>query len=164
MWGWNIRNWIKQYVPPFLRGDIHLSWIYALLKPVESLYSDLLSFRSDILDKISYNGQTIVLETLLNRRFDNLNRIRIITESDLMPVNYIYTAGENQPLFIKTLLEGGSTLIFTVGEYMVGFEFVVIVPVGLLTTAEEIRLKSTVNFYRIAGKRPLFKYTNGITF
>lgn len=163
---WQIRNWIKQMLPPMVRGENTIAWLYSLLKPIETLYGYLVTFRLTILNKMSYNGQTIILRTLLNELYDStLKRIFIITENDLLPDNYIYTAPENtQPLYIFTKTENTPTYIYTALEYINGFEFLVKVPTGILTAAQEIRLKATVNYYRIAGKRPKFIYDNGTEF
>jgi hypothetical protein len=67
------RNLPPEYAKPKI-----IELIYAWLGGIRALFTTLKTTQSDIKEYLKYNSQTIVLEALLNEKFDSsLGRIRI---------------------------------------------------------------------------------------
>jgi hypothetical protein len=162
---WDIVAWVKLVIAPVINKSLMNKWLNALLVPVQDLHTDFLLYRLAILRKIKVNSQTCVLETLLNELFDaSAKRIYIITVSDHLRPLTIYTDAENRPVYIRTKAENIPTFIYTWIELNLAYHFMVIVPVGILTSAQERQIKAFTNYYRLASKKPIFKYDNNVTF
>lgn len=162
---WNIDNWLNQYLPPFKKQLNRVKWLRALLKPIKTLHTSLLTYRSEINRKARINGQTIVLENYLNDLFDSSDRrIYIETTSDLNLPVYSYLKSEGKPVFFYTAAESKPVYFRSSTEIPSSYQFEVVIPVGVLTSAEEVRLKGIVNYYRLAGCKPLFKRSDNTLF
>src|SRR5580704_12272304 len=93
---WNIGNWQQNELPEIPRTEQNNDWLSALLSPLAAKYAWFLTFIDTLRQQMRYNGQTIVLENLLNDLFDaTLRRIVIVTASDILPPVYLYTKAEN---------------------------------------------------------------------
>lgn len=168
---WNIDTWANNETPAEKRFDPLLSVQKVILKPVKYLYALFLPYRAEMLKKLRYNSQQIVLENLLNDMFDNtLRRIRVYTTYDVIKPPYVYNKAENQPLYVhnQTEYDADATLpvyyAYNVPELGILYDFVVECAAGSLTANQEVRLKAVVNYYRLASKRPLFIYDDQTTF
>lgn len=168
MYDWNIDEWGKQEVYEEWRGDsLLVSIVRVLLKPFKTLYAVFIGYREETLRKMVYNSQVIVLENMLNDFFDsNLRRIRIITTYDVLESVHIYTVVEEEPLYVYTEADYNSNpalqrvYLYTTSELGVLYDFIVEAAPGSLTNEQIIRLKSLVNYYRFAGKKPFYRYSN----
>lgn len=162
---WNIPSFVEQNIPSFLREDPLLSYVKALLYPIEQAYAGFLSYRVYINKKVKYNGQTIILENLLNDTFDGtLRQIRIINEVREIQNLYIGRHSENKRVYIGRYIESHIQYIGRYAETNVrSYDFIVLVT-DTLTLEQELQLKAIVNYYRMAGTRPLFKYVSGTIF
>lgn len=141
------------------------TYIQVLLTPLERIYLMFMSARVDANKKARYNGQTIILENLLNDMFDAfLRNIRIINQIGTNTNIYIGNAHENQRIYVGNYIEAERVYI---GNYAESnrFNYTFIVEVtDPLTPEAEIQLKAVVNYYRAAGTKPLFKYASGTIF
>lgn len=165
IFNWNINDWIVQYAPQLHNKADHQAWIQVLLSAIKTAYNNFIAYRADTNKRLRYNSQQIVLSNLLNDMFDLVNRgIYIETQSDLRPIVYLFVKADNKPIYLHTKAENKPFYLYTKAEYSGQYDFIVTVPAGILTAADEIRLKATVKTYKHGAKRPLFKYTNGNTF
>jgi hypothetical protein len=151
---WNIREWMQQILPPRLKDKPKAeAWFYIHLKPVQTLFEQLIDYRTETNKKLRYNSQTIVLESLLNDKFDQDQRsIYIVTESDILPENYLFQDGSPEPpLYLFTDADDTDEVwIYTDEEYEQNYDFVVYLRDDLVYDAAQ--LVSTVNYYKLAGK------------
>lgn len=162
---WNITAWVGQMIPRFLnKGNLYL-FVKDLLVPLETVYQEFLEYRIAIDKTLQYNGQTIILENLLNDIFDStLRRIRIINQIHDEEGLFIARAAENQIVYIGRKIDNEPTYIGRYNENsIIAYDFIVLVD-GHLSPELEVRLKSIVNYYKMAGTSPLFKYTDEIIF
>jgi len=165
LFSFNIDEFIRQLLPPFLRKEKLIDWHRAMLHPLKKLYGLFKAYRQGSLKRLRYNGQTIILENLLNDVLDPQNRaIRIITASDVNQPVYIKTPAEQQPVYLSTPVEQQPVYIKTPGEYWVNHDFIVEAADNSLTSAEESRLKALSEKYKLAGMVPRFRYQNGTIF
>ena len=170
-WNWNIDVWAVNETPAEVRKEPWLSFLRSLLKPVKVLYASFLTYRTDTIKKMRYNSQTIVLENLLNDMFDStLRRITVVTTYDIVNPPHLYQSSENNPLYVYTEAEyDAEPLLERVylnqqSELGILYDFIVECAEGSLTSNQETRLKAIVNYYKLAGKKPLFIYDNNETF
>jgi hypothetical protein len=164
---WNINKWIETMIPAPIRKRRIVDYLIALLLPLNSVYIEFKYLRADLKKKMRFNGQVIVLENLLNDRFDGvLRRIKIVTSFDRFRKKYIGQVVENKPLWIGQESENQPQYIGQWIEYQnnTGADFIVEVPDGVYSPSELIMIKELVNYYKIAGKRAKFIYTNGLEF
>lgn len=168
MYDWNINEWGKQEIYEEWRGDsLLVSIVRVLLRPFKTLYTVFVAYREETLRKMTYNSQVIVLENMLNDVFDEtLRRIRVITIYDILQPPYIYTAAEDEPLYVYTAAEYNANpslqrvYLHQNNELGVIYDFIVEAAPGSLTVEQIIRLKSLVNYYKLAGKKPYYRYSN----
>jgi hypothetical protein len=51
------------------RKPIRIAWLKALLKPFETIHSLFLSFTNEKMEEVKYNGQTFIMEKMLQHYF-----------------------------------------------------------------------------------------------
>jgi hypothetical protein len=120
----------------------------------------------EINKRVRFNGQVLVLENILNDNFDDSGRgIRIETNSDTIRRLFIYQYQEQDREFIHQYLESRPLYIFQAEEeFEQTYDFLVIVPDGILSPEEELRIKALTNKWKIDGKRARFIYESGQIF
>jgi pectate lyase len=137
-----------------------------LLSIVKENYDSFINYRQELIGRLRYNGQIIVLENLLNNYFDNTNRgIVIETNNETLSQLFIFKSIEDKAEFLHQKTEDKPLYIFQDSEsFSQTYDFTVIVPDGILNAESESRLKSVTYRYKLAGKRPRFIYQNGTNF
>lgn len=157
------REVFKHLVPLPIRGDKMVSWIGALMAPIQSLNYDFVSWGTDLRYELKFNGQVFSLENRLNDEFDNaLRRIYIDDPSGQQIFTaYVFNEIEKQPplsLYNKAdnIAVLGNVIIRNKPELIVTDDFVVHVPVAILNAANQIQMRAVIDKYRIAGKRYTF--------
>lgn len=145
---------IKRLTPPRWRTQFNLSWYETLLTGIDYSMDNFTTTRDSANRLLSYNGQTIYLELMLNDFFDSsLRRIKI--EHEESEAVYLYLESESQPLFSLYMeSETGGTVqyLYTEGEIssqILDFDFKVIAPISLSGSTNQIR--ANIDKYRLAG-------------
>jgi hypothetical protein len=102
--GYNI-NWLsfgRIFIPWFMRNDKWKGFIDTLLTPIGDDHAAFVATRDRIVYQMSFNGQIIYLEHVLNDRFDSVQRgiyienvnsivgLYIYNKPEIKPKNYIY--------------------------------------------------------------------------
>jgi hypothetical protein len=140
-------------LPVRIRKGTFIAWLKALLAPVKELYNNLLDYRQASLYGLAHNGQVCYLEAALNDVFDPVGRGIIITDGSYTDPLWLAIGLEEAPMWLPMDGEGSPLWLPTDAEVAeMGFDFIVIVPSGLMGAAEEPRLRALVDKYRIAGK------------
>lgn len=127
-------------VPSVLRNTWMVNWLMALISPVITLHSYLLSYQRQSKTEILTNGQVTKLRAYLNLRFDILlKRINIVSlpAEELL---YVYLTIENKPLYMPVFLTSGD-----------GYDFVVEVPVEFQYLEADI--KAVINKFKLPTKK-----------
>ena len=160
IFNWNIDRWLGNEMPPELRDPAqqNYNFLQAMILPVKYLYTNFTTYRIATEKKMRYNGQIIVLENLLNDLFDpTQRRIIIINAADVLSRNFLFLTPENNPQYYYTEAEYRANpnlkrhYLYNVAEYGNRYDFIVQAAAGSLTAAQIVRLKATVNYYRIAS-------------
>jgi hypothetical protein len=154
----------QQLLTPVVAKMSHLEWVRVLLSPISTLNAVFVTYRAELIKRLRYNGQVIILEALLNDIFHPSGReIYIETIDDRLAQLYVFQTSENQDAeHIHQSGEAPPVYIFGAEESIsVGYDFIVWVPDELLSTEEEQRIKAVVRRYKLAGKQAAYRYFNG---
>jgi hypothetical protein len=144
---------VLQMIAPVQRYDWWIDYHNAAVKPLNQLLQDFYDFFNEKKYELSFNGQVIYMEHVLNDQFDPVDRGIYITDSTLLDARFIFTkAEENEETYLKTAAEGGTPFyINTASEYYDDVDFIVNIPSTV--TFDLDQLKYWVNKYRIAPMR-----------
>lgn len=147
-------NYVKQAIPFFYRTVRNEQWVQALLAPLQELNDSFYQTTLETKYEASFTGQVIYLEHLLNDSFDpTLRRIYIDDGSDLILPPFVFNKIEDEPLYIYNKIEGQPFYIYNQIEYSSVDDFIVFVPVALLTGSVEILIDRLVRKYKLAAKK-----------
>lgn len=153
MFSVNFKNIIDQNLPPKTGTDtpITKAWLYSLIQPIIELYAIFSSYRIQALYTLSFTGQVIYLEKLLNDTFNN-GGTEIFIEDGGKIAPFIFNTEENEPdLFIYNTEENEPDFfIYNTEEYPGNIDFIVKVPTALVF--DDNHMKSLINKYKLAGK------------
>lgn len=161
MFNVDFNNIITLLLPPFLRKSKNIAWLKSLVKPLIDLYTLFMAYRVTTVYSLSFTGQVIYLEKLLNDSYNagltgiyiadgsGIARIYFSHKSEGFPKQYLYHKSENQtPLYL-----------YHKSEYNSQNDFIIMVPLSLYTQLQLNNdqglnnMKSLVNLYKLAGKR-----------
>lgn len=143
-------------LPPVLRGEKLQAIVKALIKPLQTLNDEFVIYINDTFYLISFTGQVIYLEKVLNDLYDSsLRRIYIQNGTLLGLPPYIYNVVENRERYIYRKNETNPNQLYlrNIQEYTSSNDFIVFVPSGINTPQLETQIKAIVNRYKLAGKR-----------
>lgn len=144
---WNIENWINKMLPLERKTPINMSWIKALLSPLQTL-QDLFAAKCTDLDfKVKYSAQQKVLGGMLNKLFDPTDkRIYIETISDLVPDVLIDFDDESTDAPLLDFDDESSDgVLLDFDDEEGDYDFNVYVPAAL--AGDEDKIKSWVRLY-----------------
>ena len=144
---------VREYLPPDKREDKEISWLNALLAPLQTLHDDTyLVYRPDVTTRAKNNGQKIIMESVLNSVFgvagpqfiyidntgDNVTPDVFYNESEGIAAVTLYNESEAQPpLYFNNE-----------SELTNNREFVVYVPLAIFNTYGEALIKEEVDRLR----------------
>lgn len=134
-------------LPAFLRKPILVGYVTALIIPVANLYYKWRVFRDDNLYKVHHTGQVCYLRKVLNDKLDPSFRRIYIGDGQRYKRKYLYTNGENKPVFLKTMY------LLEAADYAdTGVDFNVWAPKSIID-GSIYEIIALVNFYKLGGKK-----------
>lgn len=190
---------IRRLLPPWLRQARMLAWLWSLLKSLAELYGtsstlnavrypncpplpapSLLAFREHINLRLSFTGQTLVLERLLNLYYYSLfdpavgpanpgYKIWIDDVVSDLQFIFLFLNYENQPIPLYRCSEypvpppapangnagtPGPQYLSLLAEYASETDFIVWVPASLVF--DELEMRTLINLYKMAGAKYQF--------
>ena len=96
----NIKNLIRQLVPPHRRQPVRLWILGVFLGPLEFLYNRFSVWRDEVRMRINLSSQTRVLEGYLRLKYDATLSIKIVSSEDGLLLVGLESEGDNyQPRF-----------------------------------------------------------------
>ena len=150
----DFKKLIINLLPLFFRRKGIFALIETLSSAMRTIYLMFLSKRDEHNKELAITPQVFSLRKTLNDYFDAGDRSIRIEDAELSERTYIFTEGEQQPLF----LDDDEVYIYTEAELNAAIGFVVIVPESLNNTAEKARLTAMINKYKLAGKQYTIRY------
>jgi len=144
---------MEMILPPLIRQQFAIAYMTAVFSPLNTLQTAFYDFYSEKKYELTWNGQVIMLEHLLNDQFDNIDRGIYIDDAGQTALQYWFTNSEsNEDTFIFTNSEAEDPYyLFTTSEYEADVDFTVYVPSAV--TFDENLMRFYINKYRCAGKR-----------
>jgi hypothetical protein len=157
-YSWDLTRFVTYMLPSFLRKTKQISWLKALLAPMDRLNSELVTFATDTRYALNFTGQVISLERLLNDTFDNSLR-RIYISDGNRQEKFVALTGSNNPPTPEQVIFRSEASSFTGENFAVYsqsdsnqvYDFQVNVPTGLSYNAGQ--LNALMNKYKKAGKK-----------
>lgn len=147
----DFKKLVANLIPTILnKGVIKVLQIFT--SGLRSLHLIFLSMRNDHNKDLAVTPQVFSIRKTLNDYFDAGDRSIRIEDSDLHPRTYVFTEGEEHPIFL------GERPIFTSDELRFATGFVVIAPEVLNNVAEDARIKAMINKYKLAGTKYTIRY------
>ncbi|MGN6568223.1 MAG: hypothetical protein ACTHJ0_09735 [Flavipsychrobacter sp.] len=141
---------VKLLVPKQLRNVKMVSWLTALINPVQYIYNAFMTQRYDNLYIINHSSQVAYMQAVLNDTFDNtLRRIRVVDPTYLDPI-YIYLGNELKPEYVYTDAEAQPVYLYTDKETISNYDFIVQVPAIIIY--DLVYMKALINKFRLASK------------
>ncbi len=126
-----------------------LKALEAFVSPLESTKKSLIEFRSANLRDLSYNGQVISLEKMLNDYFDPKDRRIYIQDGTTRDNVYVHKLDEQEPLFVSDLFIHKDVEYNDSGE-----DFIIVITNAIFLTQQKlIELKALVNRYKLVSMR-----------
>lgn len=140
-------------IPEELRKIKLLSYLKFQFKPVATLWSAVLLYRTDKLREATITGETNRLETALQEKYGNAG-IYIIQPTDYLDAAWIYK--ETEPHFeewdyLESEAHEPTEYDYLETEYDPDYDFIVRVPEILVTMQADMRI--FLKKYIMAGKR-----------
>jgi hypothetical protein len=151
----DLNKLILRFTPVDLIKAKWLALVRVLLVPFATAHAVFLAYRADSNAKAKLNGQTQILENLLNRRVPSGGGlIRIVNSSLRLDAAYLFNSPELQPdTYADNASEGTEGLFLSgVNEGRNLYDFIVQVPASVPPTDRQI-VRALVNQYRLATKR-----------
>lgn len=143
---------INVLLPPVHRLEEIIYYLRASIKPLDELLQNFYSFFDAIEYDLQFNGQVIMLEHLLNDKFDNVDRGIYITDAVNVGNLFLFNKTEdNEQTFLFNSDEEETPTYLKNRAEIQNFDFIVNVPAAV--TFNEDQLKFYVNKYRCFGKR-----------
>lgn len=155
----NYAQYAVQMLPANLRVELMMSYIKAIVVPLEELHAKF----SKLKDSIDYNhySQICYMQSLVNDHFDPLER-RINIKNSILDQGYylFWKQKHNKPVLLHKQENRQPYMIsndFEIGTTNIDFE--IVFPIGyILSESEETRLTNLVNQSKLASKR--YRITN----
>ena len=144
---------IEITLPPFMRGINMLAFIFASIKPLNDIQILFYQFFEAKKYELTFNGQVIYLEHILNDQFDPVLRRIYIDSVESLPNIYLFNSiEENEETYLFNNSAGELGLyLYNNLEYQSDNDFTVYVPIGLVYN--EILMRYYLDKYKLASKQ-----------
>lgn len=145
----------QRLTPWFWRYPVFLSYLNAIMAPLQTDNAIMASFTTLVWNKLQYTGQHLALEELLNDAYDNVSRRIFIDENNVTSQSIdLYKSGETDPSPISLYKSGEANpspiSLYKSTEGTGGFNFTVNIPVSIAYNEDVLR--SQLDFFVLAGK------------
>lgn len=148
----DINKIFRRFMPHFLRKPVMLDYLASAAKAIKDVNINFVALRDAVLLKLSFTGQTIYLEKLLNDNYDPVLRRIYIDNTNIQ--NYIYWRNviESAPPFYLFNDSEVSAPVYlsNYSEVEASIHFIVNIPVAV--TFDPIDVNADVRRYAQAGK------------
>src|SRR5688572_26071210 len=164
---YDLSKLVRRLTPPRWRTPFNLHWYECLLSGINYSQDAFNSYKNQALIEVHYDGTTLMLEKMLNDKFDSVQRRILITHGNEDNV-FLYNESEGEvPTYLFNESESGvtsgysETYIYSEGENSTGLpdgvHFRVIAPASL--SSEELRMKKEIDKLKQAGRQYDVQFT-----
>jgi hypothetical protein len=142
-------------LPVKMRVKAFFGLIRAMIAGLEHVYNMFLSYEREVKYKLIHSSQVWSLEAVLNDEFDTeLRRIKI-EDAEMTTLILLYPDDdeENRPAVLLQDDNTGAWLIHPDHIYQIGeYDFTAVMP-GAYSEDALKRVRSLIDYYKLAGKR-----------
>lgn len=149
---WVYINTTKLYrwlLPRLIRQPKVKAFIDAIMVSFDNLYISFYKKRLSDLYFIEINGQVTKLEKMLNDKYDYELRRIYISDADYTQLSYLYTDGEDRPLFIDDTIATYINQDSEIGYGSTAFN----INIADAIDFNENELRGLVDLYKLVGKQ-----------
>lgn len=152
---------IQLLLPPFLRKSKNIEWLKALVKPLIDVYTIFTTYRSSTIYSLSFTGQVIYLEKLLNDTYNSGLTGIYIKDDNLMSVPFIFNKSEGVVnVYLYNFSESATPFyLYNQSAFISQNDFIVMVPAVIYSTLQQNNnqglnnMTALIKLYKLAGKR-----------
>lgn len=150
----NWRTQITKLLPPEMRSVSIIDYLTSLLWGLQTQMTANASWEEEVRRRALYNGRKMVLQDALNTIFSQpANTIIVETSQSVAVALFLYNESEGIDVFSFNESESNPPIyLYNEAELTDGFNFLVKVPVGILTAELERQIRAEVDKYKVAGK------------
>lgn len=151
IFNFDIKKWIYNVLPTFLRKQNLTDFLEALLSPLKRLFDLLVSFRNGNLYRLDITSQVCKLEKMLNDRYDPEQRRITITDGEFVPEEFIYKSVEKRDISVYLNSENDNVPVYKFIEFGSKYsDFIVNVPGSVAFDLSE--MTALIHMYKLASK------------
>ena len=154
MFNVNLNNLVRQYIHRNRRKPKILAEVDAFLSPLNNLYNRFQALVSEANFYLSYNGQQVSVEWLLNDVWPAAGGgIYIETVNSTIQPTFLSNVEDQQPpLYVSNIEDQQPALyLLNLEDYNTQYDFIVWVPAALVF--DQAKMMNLINRYRLAGMR-----------
>lgn len=137
-------------LPNKLKMPRIIKWVEALTYPFSILHKTFTKFREETTYRLSITPQVVLIEKLLNDRFDYTLRRIYITDPVQNELVFVFAEAEEMPLYVRNESENEPVYIFSNRELnssRVGA--IVWIPISINNRVDEV--KSLIDQFKLFG-------------
>ncbi|MBI1837793.1 MAG: hypothetical protein HYR91_11075 [Flavobacteriia bacterium] len=145
-------------IPIDLRKDVIIAFIEVIHSTMNLIFISFYNFFDSVKYDLSFNGQVISLEELLNNKYDPITRGIYIDDTLDQQNTYLYNKNEENEhtyLFNKEEIDFEHTYLFNKEELDSIMDFTIFIPSSVVFT--EIQLRKIVDKYKLPSKQYLIE-------
>jgi len=162
----DIERFIKLSLPVSFRQSKILAWLNALFAPIKTNYARFTAFKISVFYILSHNSSIVLLQKMLNDKFDNTERRIYISNVQRSDINRFYYANENKEfgIYNEGSVQKGFYYVFqnqdTSPDYIVHIpeEYKPFHPLNLEKFL--VKIRSEINRYNHYSKSYIIKWIN----
>lgn len=153
LFGTTFRKQVTDFLPPVIRGESTIDWLYSLVEPVESALNAEAVYIDALDDLLRYKGQKIVLQSALNTLLAVVGIVVVCrrTFNGIAPVLYNETESSAEETAITANPPYTSMVTINESEESNDAGFDVQIPVGIWTQALEDEVEYYVKLLKASG-------------
>jgi hypothetical protein len=140
----DFKKMVKLLLPALLRKPVRVAWLTASFKGLRAIHDNFLAFTDAKMDEVKYNGQTFIMEKMLEAKFgpgititNNINSLDGLFVGDGNDVSSFIGSGNDTDTYID--------IIYTVDVY----NFTVSVPSAIVFVQSE--MEAYIRKYKMFG-------------
>lgn len=141
---------VKLLIPKQLRNAKMVSWLTALINPVQYIYNAFMTQRYDNLYILNHSSQVVYMQAVLNDMFDSTLRRIVVKDPTYKDPMYLYLDSENKPVYLYTDAESQPQYLYTDAETVAGYDFIVQVPA--VVTYDPVYMRALIERFRLPSK------------
>jgi hypothetical protein len=147
---------IKLALPTFLRQVKRLAYLNAVLTPIKNHYNAFVLYKDDAIYRVSHNGSIVLLQKVLNDKFDAVERRIYIKNVERIDGLRLYPEASSREVGVYSPAKKALRPAFNNSD---GSDFIIHIPIEyqyaneVLLNKFLIKLRAQVDYYKLYAKK-----------